>query len=146
MIDSYYLYEKVQGSKTKYILRSFSNKYEPMHQMTAKKEHVIYLSERPDFINSKLERKPQFTLDSGKMNGKKSFHTGIYFEPNERERGFGDFKNDLILVELFLDSLEVFVCKNSKPFFGSFYSMFIEHDETLEKSMKDLRTAAIDVE
>ncbi len=145
MIDSYYCYEKAKGSKTKYILKAYTNKYDPLHVTTAKNEFVIYLSERPDFINSKLERKPQYTLDCGKINGKKSFHTGIYFEPNEREKGFGDFKQDLILVSLAFDTLEIFVCKGSKPYFGSFYSMFIENEQMIENEIERLRMAAIDL-
>ncbi len=145
MIDSYYCYEKAKGSKTKFVLTAFTNQYEPLHVTTAKNEYVIYLSERPDFINSKLERKPQYTLDCGKVNGIKSFHTGIYFEPNEREKGFGDFKQDLILVNLIFDTLEIFVCKGSKQYFGSFYSMFIENDVSLENEMQSLRMAAKEI-
>lgn len=125
MITNIYKYRKEIGSKTKYILVAYYNVYKPLHYASSKNEYVIYLSERPDFIKSKLQNKPCFSLDSIKIKGSKVFHSGIYFENNQHTKGFGDFGNDLILLELIGDEMIVSICQGKKMYYGSLYHQFL---------------------
>lgn len=130
-ITHYFRYIKEQGSKTKYILEKFTNVYEPLLNKSKKDEYVIYLSQKPYFINSKSERKPLFSLDTIKPKSidkdVKSFHTGLYNTKDEIYY-YGDFNNDLILVNCNGYYLEIYISENSKIYTENIYSKFTNLD------------------
>jgi len=144
LIDSYSLYKHDTSTKTKYLLKSFSGVYDPLHRPSKRINEVpLYITSVPNSIKSNARRKPNQTL-----SGTGSTYISGIFNPdlNSPEIGYGDIRGteDALLIITKESQAEILVFKGKKSVAYQLYTILLDPDIDLLEELEDHRSNSED--
>jgi hypothetical protein len=143
-IDAYYRFEKVSGTKSKYILKAHAGVYEYLHRRSKRNGELVLYCTAPVYIHSDSRRLPAQAL-----SGPGSAHYSRVSMPDPRlDLGFGDMAGteDGLLMSFQTaphDMIEIWVFAHRAARVSLLYNMACDGDPDLLAEMEALKGQAV---